>query len=343
MVRIKNLTVLAIASIAFLAICVFLWDAYDLSGVRGPSYSESQTNDAENLLDAIVVLSAGDVENTMVDGFLESISGLNSAPIYVFTDRPECVDASKYDTSKYQVHIQQIEIEFFSLLSEKVSTIHLKRYKTTLFRYLPETINRVLYIDRDIRFTESFGTWRPPQFSGSLLPEGCDIMFAGESRSFDGDAYNSGVIVMERDTSADCLKDWEDQITSRKYQMDQDAFSHTTKCSYCTLSKDSVLYVKSVSNYFRFSAPTQPMIHYTTSSHKKKSVIQEKCNLAKKESWFGMFDEHCMYATFGDSMGFFLEFEDKKCILSDTSASADTSADGSSPKSARRAMRGQLS
>jgi hypothetical protein len=354
--RPRNLALLTISVIAFLALLVFLWDAYDLSGVKSMEASESQTSSAGSgaYPDAIVVLSAGDVENTMADGFLESISGLNPAPIYVFTDHPECVDTSKYDASKYPVYPTQIEVEFFELLSKKKSTIYLKRYKTTLFRYLPETVKTVLYIDRDIRFTESFRDWRPPMFGDGSIPDDCNIVFAGESRSFDKDAYNSGVAIMDRDISAECLHDWEDMITTGKYQMDQDAMGHTTTCNTCTFSKDAVLYVKSVSNYLTTisnyltsSKPTQPMIHYTTSSHKKKSVVQDKCRERKEESIFGFLDEHCIYATFGDSMGFFLQFEDKTCLAGSpnpspnpaTGATANANATATSAQRVRMRVR----
>lgn len=320
-----------IAIMFFMVVFLLMYEEHIISVIVGPTDHKPRLRDhkseVDKLLsypDAIVVISGGDSETTLIDGFLESISTLNVAPIYILTDMPECVDISKYDDTQYPLKIQQITIP------DKYTAMDIKQYKASLFEYLPSYVKTVLYLDRDVRFTESFGDWVPPMFGDGNVPEACNIIMAPESTgkqsneyhkydsiSVNGMAANSGILILNRVVSSECIQDWGKEMKSGKYSMDREALEATGHCHSCTIPGNSIHYINKAVNYFSWQSPREPMLHYTSSTHKKTYDIERECAKAKADRLFGFLDASCLHSITGGYVGQYLVYEDKECKSDD--------------------------
>jgi len=288
---------------------------------------ESNGNSAHNDVDAIVVLSVGAyVQSTIVDEFLSSINGTVNLPIYVLTTLPACIDKSKYSSG--QLNVVSVELgsqnigrtDSHMANSFSVNDIMLmKNLKTQLFAYLPKSVETVLYIDRDIRFSPSMKHWRFGSLKQKHQESGCNMMIAADERPV-GDklmlGVNSGALIMHRSISANCLQHWSHVITSNQYRYDQLALMNVTQCSICTMPANTMHFVKSASHFLRIAPVSSPLTHYTSTTHKTGMEHKWGCEAAmKKYGTLGWFTDRNCLLPFVDAIytPSLLKFEQKAC------------------------------
>jgi hypothetical protein len=233
-------------------------------------------------VDAIVVISAERyVDSTMADDFLGSLNNFTTLPIYILTDRPSCIDASRYSSGP--VHI--INVGNVSL--HLVSKMNAKSFKTKIFDYVPNHVTNVLYLDRDTRGTSAFKYWNIPSLSDKQY-EKCNIIMSTQPLIFRV-IYNSGVFIMNRHRSKACYESWGEKILSNQFSKDQFAFNAAVAdgiCKPCMMPKGTVSYAKGILSVLGINM-NSAIIHYTSSSHAPSALIEKGCSQSwKKSKWY---------------------------------------------------------
>lgn len=240
-------------------------------------------------IDAIVTISMGDSTNTnMVDGLLSSLSGRVDYPVFIITDSPSCIDVSLYDG---QVHL-------VSPVSVNTDVMYIKSFKTRIFEFLPQRMNRILYLDRDIRGTPALSSWIP---NDGNINGSCNISMQRE-RVGVNNPFNSGTIIMDRNIASECLDPWKDQILSGKFSKDQPALESTPECRICAIKDDPVSFSRSIWSMLGLPLENKPFVHYTSTTHREKETQLRKC-----QERVHYYDASCWFN------GMNLDVEKKEC------------------------------
>jgi len=226
-------------------------------------------------IDAIAMIAVGAYAQTnLAAGLIESLQkhgphpdlGLKS---YLLTDYPEC-----FQGVELFENLTIVPLKISNEGTELQKTLKAKSFKTKLFDYLPNDVQDVLYLDIDIRVTDTFPAWLD-SLHEKLGDEAHDIVIPGE-RIYADSPFNSGVMILDRESSADCLQTWGDEILSGRYDMDQHALVDIREsgkhCKNMLIldHSDTMLYMRDFFSMLFFElgiARKAPMLHFTSSQH----------------------------------------------------------------------------
>ena len=208
---------------ALLLYLLFLWILYSICDhlVNNDAdfiniKSETKyTNDVEDLIDAIVLVSVGNTEQDInVDKSLKALRFQSSLsiwiPIYLFTDK------ISHHTSIQLLHtyfLDKLNINIYQISNDtSMSTVN----EVSIFKYLPPSINTILYLDKNIIATHEFDEYYIPTFHSEIYSKkNCSIIILpGKTQN---EKFNSGAFVASRLETTKCQSIYQsDQIDASK-------------------------------------------------------------------------------------------------------------------------------
>lgn len=235
---------------------------------------------------AISMIAIGEYARTnLAAGLVESLekhnpSLGNTVKHFLLTDAPEC-----FMDNELFANISIIPVEYEQEgLSDLEKDLKAKSFKTRLFEFLPSEVTKVLYLDIDIRVTDRFVPWLD-SLQEEIEDQQHDIILPGE-RIYADSPFNSGVMILDREDSRECLSAWGEAILSGKYKMDQHALIKIREDGeQCTKMlvldhADTMLYMRDFFSMLFFElgiARKAPMLHYTKSL-KVSNEMDEGCS-----------------------------------------------------------------
>lgn len=230
------------------AVSIFIYYFY-LS--ETPNRSHTIPLQKDDFFDGVVFITMGSLaQNKMIDVTLSSIRKIGrwKGAIYVLTDRPECFTKA----------MKTLDVKIITIPS-MTSFMAIKAVKPSMFRYLPNEVKSVLYLDSDIITTRNLNTFirhvsilvqqqsiilntnKATTTDKNLsIIKGYQLgMFHDSKGHFVGfcsgcDKWHTGVMWLQREAGKDCLQAWERLITSGKYYADQEAMDQAEKDQFCS-------------------------------------------------------------------------------------------------------------
>jgi hypothetical protein len=164
----------------------------------------------EAAVDAVALIALGEIAGSPVlDLSLRNLreKGGYWGPVYVLTDRPECLSSSML----FRVEVLRLEEDADGRAGQQRARLT----KCRVLELLPETANSILYLDADILVSGNLGSfWDEMRRSWSSADEGAALALFPDSLSYTWgecagcDAFHTGVIGMVRGRSEGCLHEW---------------------------------------------------------------------------------------------------------------------------------------
>lgn len=187
---------------------------------------------SNKVIDAVVYIAMGSAaKGRLVEYSVASLRDIGEwdGKVLLLTDQTSCFDELLSDQDVSLVQVPQVS-----------SVMEIKNIKANIFKYVPEEIKTVLYIDVDIVVAKSIRPFLNEV--GAQVDDAQDVdmaAFLDAKGHFVGwcdgcEKWHTGILLMFREKGNKCLEAWGTTILSSRYDTDQESLDEAEAAGACS-------------------------------------------------------------------------------------------------------------